>query len=180
MIIRTIDKFRYPSDHIYEVQSYAVDCYPIKRLTWPGPGALLILAPPCSSWTRVSRGTTMRSRLNPLGLTYQFVLDGNLTIARFLVAKLYCHYHFTQFPIICVIMLMCGFVPLYLHVSTDPVPCLQLLRVALIIMLAEVMYICWILEQPMGSADTLPFHPRMDWLFNEVIYEPSLKSLYVI
>ena len=57
-------------------------------LPWPGPGALLILAPPCSSWTRVSRGTTMRSRLNPLGLQYNFVLDGNLCISRFLVSKL--------------------------------------------------------------------------------------------
>ena len=49
-----------------------------------GPGALLLLAPPCSSWTRVSRGTTMRTKLNPLGLDYQFVKEGNLTIARWL------------------------------------------------------------------------------------------------
>ena len=28
----------------------------------------------------------------------------------------------------------------------------------------------------MGSADCLPYHPRMDWLFSEVIYEPSLNS----
>ena len=69
------------------------------RLTWPGPGALLLLAPPCSSWTRVSRGTSMRSRLNPLGLNYRFVLDGNLTIARFLVSKLWL-YPFAPSPII--------------------------------------------------------------------------------
>jgi hypothetical protein len=43
-------------------------------------------------------------------------------------------------------------------------------------MVAEVAYCCWILEQSMGSADTLPYHPRMDWLFNQVIYEPSLNS----
>lgn len=59
-------------------------------------------------------------------------------------------------------------------VSTYPL--LPQLRCALIIMVAEVAYCCWILEQPMGSADTLPYHPRMDWLFNQVIYEPSLNS----
>lgn len=49
-----------------------------------GPGSLIILAPPCSSWTRVSRGTTMRSRLNPTGLDYTFVAEANLTISRLL------------------------------------------------------------------------------------------------
>ena len=49
-----------------------------------GPGALLILAPPCASWCRVSRGTTWRTRLNPLGLQYEFVKLANLTIGRLL------------------------------------------------------------------------------------------------
>ena len=49
-----------------------------------GPGALLVLAPPCSSWTRVSRGTTMRTKMNPLGLSYEFVLEANITIGRLL------------------------------------------------------------------------------------------------
>ena len=68
-------------------------------------------------------------------------------------------------------MLMCGVFPLY-----PLTPLLPQLRCALIIMVAEVAYCCWILEQPMGSADTLPYHPRMDGLFNQVIYEPSLNS----
>ena len=47
-----------------------------------GPGALVLCAPTCSSWTKVARGTTMRSRVNPLGVDYKFVADGNLTISR--------------------------------------------------------------------------------------------------
>ena len=47
-----------------------------------GAGALLLCAPTCSSWCRVSRGTTWRTTLNPMGLDYQFVSDGNLTISR--------------------------------------------------------------------------------------------------
>ena len=66
---------------------------------------------------------------------------------------------------------MYGVGPLHLLI-----PFLPLLRLALIVMIAEVVYCCWILEQPMGSADCLPYHPRMDWLFSEVIYEPSLNS----
>ena len=48
----------------------------------PGPGALLVLAPPCSSWSRVSRGSSMRSRINPLGIPFDFVEAANQTISR--------------------------------------------------------------------------------------------------
>lgn len=89
-----------------------------------GPGSLLLCAPPCSSWTRVSRGTTWRTRLNPLGLSYRFIEAANLTIS----------------------------------------------RLTLILMVAECTHCCWILEQPMGSADTIPYHPRLDWFINQVIY----------
>ena len=58
-----------------------------------GAGAMVLAAPPCSSWTRVSRGTTMRTRLNPMGLCYNFISAGNLTIARLLGIYIYivCH-----------------------------------------------------------------------------------------
>ena len=49
---------------------------------FPGPRSLLVFAPPCSSWTRVSRGTTMRTMLNPMGLAYEFIQAANLTISR--------------------------------------------------------------------------------------------------
>lgn len=50
---------------------------------------MILCAPLCSSWTRVSRGTSKRTRLNPLGLDFRFVTDANLTIARLLG----CHFH---------------------------------------------------------------------------------------
>lgn len=47
-----------------------------------GAGALVLCAPPCSSWCRVSRGTTMRSMLNPMGIAYPFVAEANMVISR--------------------------------------------------------------------------------------------------
>ena len=51
----------------------------------PGAGALILCAPPCSSWCRVSRGTSWRTTLNPMGLDYRFIESANLTVARLLI-----------------------------------------------------------------------------------------------
>ena len=48
-------------------------------------------------------------------------------------------------------------------------------RLALILLVAEANFCCWILEQPSGSADTLPDHPRLDWVFNQVVYVACLN-----
>ena len=32
------------------------------------------------------------------------------------------------------------------------------------------MHAVWILEQPSGSSDVLPYHDRLDWYINEVAY----------
>ena len=48
-----------------------------------GPDALNLLAPTCSSWSLVSRGTSLRSPINPCGrASCDFVNDGNVTISR--------------------------------------------------------------------------------------------------
>ena len=47
-------------------------------------------------------------------------------------------------------------------------------RLTLILLVAEARMCCWIVEQPVGSVDTLPFHPRLDWLINHVAYVSSL------
>ena len=44
----------------------------------------------------------------------------------------------------------------------------------LIILLVEAMHCVWILEQPAGSNDILPLHPRVSWLFNEILYASRL------
>jgi hypothetical protein len=49
------------------------------------------------------------------------------------------------------------------------------LRLTLLIMLAEAAFACWVLEQPSGSGDVIPYHPRLDWLCNQVVYAPYLK-----
>lgn len=109
-----------------------------------GGGALVMAAPPCSSWCRVSRGSTWRTTMNPLGLNYDFVQEANICIGRFLVP------------------------------STGPDFCPRLVAIFLVVTAANA---CWVMEQPSGSSDCLPFHPRMDWFFNEVVYVAGLKAL---
>lgn len=47
------------------------------------PGALHLFAPVCSSWTRISRGTSLRTCINCFGdLSVPFVQTGNLMISR--------------------------------------------------------------------------------------------------
>ena len=52
------------------------------------------------------------------------------------------------------------------------------LRLALVIMLAECAFVVWLLEQPSGSTDTLPYHPRLDALFNQWIYATCLNHIH--
>ena len=48
-----------------------------------GPNAFNLLAPTCSSWCLCSRGTTLRSAVNPLGRSsLGFVQEANLCMAR--------------------------------------------------------------------------------------------------
>lgn len=47
------------------------------------PGGLHVYAPVCASWTRISRGTSLRSHVSPLGnCDSTFVVGGNFMIAR--------------------------------------------------------------------------------------------------
>ena len=49
------------------------------------PAGLHVMAPDCSSWTRISRGTSMRDALCTLGrVDLQWVRNGSLMIARLL------------------------------------------------------------------------------------------------
>jgi len=57
----------------------------------------------------------------------------------------------------------------YVYIASNAEEVLHV-RLALIILVAEATFCCWVLEQPSGSADTLPYHHRLDWLFNQVIY----------
>lgn len=52
-------------------------------------------------------------------------------------------------------------------------------RLALLILVLEVNHSIWILEQPLGSADILPLHNRLNWLWNEILWVSSLQ-LYML
>ena len=126
---------------------------------------MLLCAPPCSSWTRVSRGTTWRTRMNPMGLCYDFVAAGNLVISRRLV--LICFWG----PFLCTLcMCRCGSLNQWLFLDWFKNRLAARPRLACLLLIAEARHSCWLIEQPVGSTDTLPYHPRLDWLFNHVIY----------
>ena len=48
----------------------------------------------------------------------------------------------------------------------------EMLRCTLLLLLLEALRVCWTLEQPAGSNDIFPLHPRLNWFKNEVIYAP--------
>ena len=51
-------------------------------------------------------------------------------------------------------------------------------RLVLILLVAEAKHCCWLVEQPTGSSDTLPYHPRLDWMINQVIWVTSLQECW--
>ena len=51
-------------------------------------------------------------------------------------------------------------------------------RCTLLLLLAECCHCTWMLEQPSGSNDVLPLHPRINWLFNEVLYVTLLCNYF--
>lgn len=48
-------------------------------------------------------------------------------------------------------------------------------RCTLILLLAEALFVVWILEQPSGSSDVIWLHPRLNWFSNEVGYATCLE-----
>ena len=55
------------------------------------PFGLVLMGPDCSSWTAISRGTSLRTVLNPWGsLQLEWVRCANLTISRLLEGTIKC------------------------------------------------------------------------------------------
>ena len=115
------------------------------------PNAFNLVAPDCGSWSVVSRGTSQRSAINPLGRQgIPFVQRGNGTISR---------WGFDH-------MILSGIFRKYTmdvrSILPDRVVCLLLLMTAV--------HAIWVLEQPHGADQVLPRHPRFEWLCNEILY----------
>lgn len=51
------------------------------------------------------------------------------------------------------------------------------LRCVLLLLIAECLLVCWVLEQPTGSTDTIPYHPRLSWFTNHVAYVALSEKL---
>ena len=46
------------------------------------PGCISLIAPDCRSWGAPARGTTWRNWINPLGVGWEFVVQGNKMASR--------------------------------------------------------------------------------------------------
>ena len=120
-----------------------------------GPDSFNMLAPACGSWCLVSRGTSQRCAVNPDGRAgLDYVLEGNLTISRWGCGMLD---HMT----------MCYSFPGYKCTSPG-------LRLVLLMVLILAVHSIFVLEQPRGSEQTLPYNRRFSWFVNQVCYVARL------
>lgn len=119
-----------------------------------GPNALNLVAPDCGSFSLVSRATSQRSPINPLGRQgLPFVFRGNGTISR--CAGL------DKKRFRSLVVLTCVFSNVIIY-NPD--------RLVLLLLLMVACHGIFCLEQPRGSKDVLPRHPRFEWLCNEILY----------
>lgn len=125
-------------------------------------GALHLFAPVCSSWTRISRGTSWRTFINPFGdLSSSWVRDANLMMSR--PAK-------ERYVLI--------FWVYALGSSHLVASCLITLinaigRLVVLMLISIATHSTFVVEQPEGSTDVFPHHPRFSWLANRICVVPS-------
>ena len=115
------------------------------------PDAMNLIAPDCGSWITTSRGSSLRSSINPLGRQgLQWVDDNNCTVSR----SIDCTYR--------------------VYIIGNSIASLSgwRLRCVLLILLILSKHGAWVLEQPQGSL--LSEHPRWQWLCNRVAKETYL------
>ena len=120
------------------------------------PNAFNLVAPDCGSFSIVSRGTSQRSTVSPLGREpLPFVSRGNMTISRW--AFWFC---FISPPGARIFLQV-----LYINrLGRGPV------RLVLLLLLMVACHTIWCLEQPKGSKQVLSRNPRFEWMCNRVLY----------
>ena len=124
------------------------------------PGCLCLVAPDCRSWGTPARGTSWRSKLNPLGLGYNFVVAGNRMASR-LPGGTHAR---SCMPWIEVIFSARSF---FLHACCFP------LRVTLICLLVMSVHGIFIVEQPRQSL--LYDYFRWQWFQQRISWVSCLK-----
>ena len=68
-----------PISFEHSCMALRVACFAALQLA---PGCLGLLAPDCRSWGTPARGTTFRNWINPMGVGYDFVVQGNRMASR--------------------------------------------------------------------------------------------------
>ena len=118
------------------------------------PNCLLLLAPECSSWTVVSRGSTWRSIVNYRGLPgMPVVAKGNMMLSR----SLSCMMDWAS----------CLWAYGWKLFALE-------LRLVLLLWLGCACRTIWVCEQPRGSEKVFVMHERFQQFCNEVCFVPGL------
>lgn len=139
----------------FSCMALRVACFAALQLA---PGCLGLIAPDCRSWGTPARGTTFRNWINPMGVGYEFVVQGNRMASR----NLAC---INQLALMHAVLLFspCMF--------SDPATCMQL-RVVLICLLVLSQHAFYIVEQPRQSL--LFAYYRWQWLQQRICFATQL------
>ena len=84
-----------------------VACYAAMQLA---PGCIGLIAPDCRSWGAPARGTTWRNWINPMGVGWDFVMDGNKMASRNLGVSRNMHACMRDANCSCMHVVMCRLV----------------------------------------------------------------------
>ena len=145
-----------PISFEHSCMALRVACFAALQLA---PGCLGLLAPDCRSWGTPARGTTFRNWINPMGVGYDFVVQGNRMASR----NLAC---INQLPLMQAV-LCCQPTCMF----SDPSTCMQL-RVVLVCLLMLSQHALFIVEQPRQSL--LFAYYRWQWLQQRICFATQL------
>ena len=118
-----------------------------------------VLAPACGSWSQMSRGTSLRSPVNPFGRqALQYVRDGSMVLSRS------CMGLCTHACVSCTSQT--------LHPNPSKPQAQPGRRMVLLLLLIMAVHAVFLIEQPRGSDDVFPHHPRFAWFTNCICWAP--------
>ena len=128
------------------------------------PNSLLVLAPECSSWTVVSRGTSRRSAINFWGdMSTAFVRKANMMMSRNFGYHSSCGLAYDKLSF-------------FDSLARPPIIHGWYLRMSALLLVAMAVRAIFVMEQPRSCDPIFSLHHRFAWFCNHVCYVPWLAK----
>lgn len=138
------------------------------------PNALLLLAPECSSWTVVSRGTSLRTMINFWGdMSTEFVRKGNLMMSRSLWSCIFFKMVSPSWKTDCCLIETYSICGIWCWINN------LILRMVLLLVLSLACRVIFVMEQPRSSDHIIANHHRFAWFCNHVCYVPWWRCEFI-